>query len=909
MEYLSFVFFLFLLGFFWPKYSSFKKRLTALEAAVRDLQHSNTPLQENYLSGTAAEEAKDTPPVHSPLTVINPMASDAWILADTPAAAPPETYPAPPSDSRIVKEAPCPRSESAEDRHWNDRSLDKAEKETFSPGFGAVLKNLFSGDHHLVKTGVVILFFGMAFLVKYAAEHGFLPPEVRLILAAVTGIALIVLGWILRLRRTVYGQILQGGGVGILYLTVYSAFRLYPFLPAETAFVLLVLIAIGSGILAVLHDSRPLAFLGSVGGFLAPVLVPADRDNHVILFSYYALLDACICAIAWFKAWRELNVVGFLFTFAVGAAWGVRSYQPDLFVSTEPFLILFFLLFVFIAVLFALRQPPHLKHYVDGTIVFGTPLLAFALQSFLVKPYHYGLAWSAAAAGAFYLLVAWILFRKRRDALRALTETFLAFGVLFITLAIPLAFTERWTSAVWALEGTGILWVGVRTNRLPSRLFGVILQGLSWLFFLADAECTTGSTAILNGFFLGGFLISLSAIASAYFYSRCDHVTEKTPEKILGASLFFIGFLAWFAIGIHEIDIHLPQTTFLNASLVFFAFSCGTTSYLKNRIPWQPLLNPSLLLLPAMAIVLVFGFAEGMQHPFESGGATAWIIAFTIQYVIFYQQRQSSFPMQGYHAFSCLLLTAVCTLEAGWVSERAAGNHTAWSQAMRGLTPAAFLFALSSHAVQQVWPVKANRKTYVSHAAIIVICYLMCWILYGGFAYPGIPDPLPYIPFLNPLDCTVMVSLVAMVFWFRRLAEDEKDFFRGKLPFSRGLFVLLVFYWFNTILLRAIHSWAHVNYSPEALFDSVLVQTSLSIFWTICALSTMLWASRKKVLGLWLGGMILLSATVLKLFLIDLSEGNTVERIVSFVVVGALLLVVGYFSPRPPIGRNRDQAF
>jgi uncharacterized membrane protein len=148
-----------------------------------------------------------------------------------------------------------------------------------------------------------------------------------------------------------------------------------------------------------------------------------------------------------------------------------------------------------------------------------------------VKPYHYGLAWSAAAAGAFYLLVAWILFRKRRDALRALTETFLAFGVLFITLAIPLAFTERWTSAVWALEGTGILWVGVRTNRLPSRLFGVILQGLSWLFFLADAECTTGSTAILNGFFLGGFLISLSAIASAYFYSRCDHVTEKHRRR------------------------------------------------------------------------------------------------------------------------------------------------------------------------------------------------------------------------------------------------------------------------------------------------------------------------------------------------------------------------------------------
>ncbi|MCI5168161.1 MAG: hypothetical protein D3903_19250, partial [Candidatus Electrothrix sp. GM3_4] len=41
------------------------------------------------------------------------------------------------------------------------------------------------------------------------------------------------------------------------------------------------------------------------------------------------------------------------------------------FASTEPFLVLFFLMFTLIGVLFAFRQPAQLRGYVDGTLVFG----------------------------------------------------------------------------------------------------------------------------------------------------------------------------------------------------------------------------------------------------------------------------------------------------------------------------------------------------------------------------------------------------------------------------------------------------------------------------------------------------------------------------------------------------------
>ena len=101
-----------------------------------------------------------------------------------------------------------------------------------------------------------------------------------------------------------------------------------------------------------------LAVLGVSGGFLAPVLASTGGGSHVMLFSYYAVLNAGVLGIALYKAWRPLNVLGFVFTFGIGAVWGARFYRPELLESTEPFLLLFFLQYVVIAVVFALKQAP-----------------------------------------------------------------------------------------------------------------------------------------------------------------------------------------------------------------------------------------------------------------------------------------------------------------------------------------------------------------------------------------------------------------------------------------------------------------------------------------------------------------------------------------------------------------------
>ena len=54
------------------------------------------------------------------------------------------------------------------------------------------------------------------------------------------------------------------------------------------------IVTVGAGVLSVLQDSRPLAVLGIIGGFLAPVLTYSRPDDHVYVFSFFLVLNAAI---------------------------------------------------------------------------------------------------------------------------------------------------------------------------------------------------------------------------------------------------------------------------------------------------------------------------------------------------------------------------------------------------------------------------------------------------------------------------------------------------------------------------------------------------------------------------------------------------------------------------------------
>jgi uncharacterized membrane protein len=115
-----------------------------------------------------------------------------------------------------------------------------------------------------------------------------------------------------------------------------------------------------------------------------------------------------------------------------------------------------------------------------------------------------------------------------------------------------------------------------------------------------------------------------------------------------------------------------------------------------------------------------------------------------------------------------------------------------------------------------------------------------------------------------------------------------------------ALFGAAAFVWVNGTLLRTLHHWADIPFVLQPMLASRLVQASFSILWTLLALGLMVFATRRALRPVWLAGAALMAVVVAKLFLVDLSGVGTVERIVSFIVVGVLMLVIGYLSPVPP---------
>jgi uncharacterized membrane protein len=167
----------------------------------------------------------------------------------------------------------------------------------------------------------------------------------------------------------------------------------------------------------------------------------------------------------------------------------------------------------------------------------------------------------------------------------------------------------------------------------------------------------------------------------------------------------------------------------------------------------------------------------------------------------------------------------------------------------------------------------------------------------------GTMAPLPYLPLLNPLDLTTGFALVLSVG-----AMDAFSARPGRPPALRARLriaaMALAYLWFNLILLRSAAHYLGIAYRMEDLAASQFVQAMLSLVWSASALVIMRYAAQRAMRRTWSTGALLLGIVLFKLFSVDLANGGSMARVVSFVGVGLLMLLIGYFAPYPKAGEG-----
>ena len=742
----------------------------------------------------------------------------------------------------------------------------------------------FSGGNLLVRIGGVVLFFGLSFLLKYAAEHSIISMEMRLWGIALTAVVLMVLGWKLRKREGAYGQILQGLGIAMLYLVIYGAAKFYAMLSLDIAFMLMLAVVLLGSVLAVIEDALPLALFSTAGGFLVPILTSSGEGSHVVLFSYYAFLNVGVFIVAWYRSWRVLNVLGFLFTFVIASAWGVLKYKTGYFATTEPFLILYFAMYLCIAIVFTLKHPFEPKNFVDSTLVFGLPLVAFPLQLHLVKNIPYGDAWSAVVLGLLYLgLWQWL---KTKERTKLLADSFLVLGVLFLTIAIPYIFNADVSAALWSVEGSAAIWLGLKQARRFTRYFGMLMLTIS-IFVYPDAVSYYGITLAE---YLGYIIIIIATLAASYLLD--SHKESMLKWNNYMAKIFLaLGMMLWFTANLSV----LPAGYFYHGQDVLLTLIVGVSLLfgLTRHLSWKLLAHTLQGVTPLGLFIFLAGANDNLLHihPSAHWGAFLFVALFSLHFLLLYAYKKVWRFENELHLLGLWFMVLLLSIELHYHLLSLAKDKV-FEAVFLALVPflTSVLLLLPKH--YKGW-LESYRKTYQHIGVGFLMLVLLLWELAMFFKVM----PHGTVALFNLLDLIQIAVLLSLAYWVYHQrafwSEQTKTILYAKVSFL-GLVLLSV------LFARYVHYTQETDYTLHTLWHSNYFQTGLSLLWSMVAIILMLLSKRYAHRPLWMAGFGLLIVVVLKLFFVELASSGTVERIISFMVVGGLLLVIGYFVPLPP---------
>ena len=879
----------------------------AAAASARAVHPAPGDAEEPTLSELVRRQARDASQAPSPEPA--PQAPvPAPVAASVPAGEGPAVASTPPPLPPAPGRAPRPGDEVEVDAVTRARVAAASTRVSHAyspppPRENALLravKRWFTVGNVPVKIGMLVLLAGVAALLKYASDQGLfsLPLELRLAGVAAVALAALAFAWKRRESNRVFALSLQGGAIGVLLLTVYAAFRLYGILPAGAAFALSVVLVAGMGLLAVLQDAKALAVFALLAGFLAPIWLSTGSGNHVALFSYYAVLNAAIVAIAWFRSWRVLNLLGFAFTFGIGALWAGSGYRAEHYASTQPFLLLFFVFYLLVPILFARRQPEGRRDLIDGCLVFGTPLVAFSMQaglldSILPDGARMPLALCAVGLGALYAGLAWALLR--RAGYMALGQAYAILAVGFATLAVPLALSARATASVFALEGAGLVWLGLRQGRTLPQFGGTVLQMLAAAALLVGFFDHGGADAraVLNPTAMGALLITLAGFASAW--------ALRAHDRSGSAALFYLWGLAWWVgNGMHEVDRFVAGDAKPDALLALAAITGWLAAEVHRSRPARAQAWTVFAAFLAAMPLLVWQDASHGHALGGAWGAAAWGLFAVLGLRSLWCLREHDGAADLARFAWWLLWPLLLSLEGGWFAAQA-GLAPGWRQAMLALP----WLALAALALWR-WPWLAfprdpdeadGLRVPLLGVAFAVIA--AGWLL--ALLQPLSPAPLPWLPLLNPGELAQLVALGLGAAWLWSDGTPSLSRLRSLVLALAGFLLL------SASTLRSVHHWGGVAWNPDLLSTS-MAQTSLTVVWSVLGVIGWIAGSRRGHRGLWLAGALLMGVVLAKLLLVDSRHLGGMFGIISFIAYGVLCTIVGYLAPAPPRTGQQEES-
>ena len=328
--------------------------------------------------------------------------------------------------------------------------------------------------------GIVAILFGVSFFLKWSFDNDLIGPAGRVMLGGVAGLAFLLAGLFLHPRRDLpfLSEGLAGGGLGMLYLSLFAAHALYHLLASGPTFAGMFAVTLAGAGVAVATRREATAVLAVLGGLLTPVLVRVPQPDERRLLAYLVVLDVLVLLIARFRTWPALNRLAW-----VGTAAILSTLVLDPAPGPHPLarLILLTLLWaIFLAApIWRERAEGRRGRELDLALTVANAAAYFAFAYWTLEAWQPRLEVPLALALAivYRLIAADYARRVPDDAGTAIAYEGLAWTSL--TIAFPLAVDGQWVTLGWAVEGLVLIWAASRLTTPVAPLGGLLALTLA----------------------------------------------------------------------------------------------------------------------------------------------------------------------------------------------------------------------------------------------------------------------------------------------------------------------------------------------------------------------------------------------------------------------------------------------
>ncbi len=792
------------------------------------------------------------------------------------------------------------------------------------------------GARWAVWVGGIALALGGIFMVKYSIESGLLSPGIRLVLAALFGLALVAAGEVIRRRASpvlsnafqnaMIPGVLTAAGVVALFGSTYAAHGVYGFIGPATAFVLLALISLATLGLSLLHG-QALAGLGLLASMTTPALIASTSPKPWILFGYLTLTWLATQSASRLRHWL----------IAPSFANGLLSLWPLLYITFSPAPDLTPVTLSMLAMIggtiflwpgrYPIPEPvrenreadaapvddmPQPQHAIGqwaaflaraplgmtltasvGALTVSLGLLAYALE------YGYPIAdatfmfaaivASVAAFGAGRLYASWA------TILSAAIAVVGASGVLTNWIAgIEPGATDGTvslqSSVVYELLGLGAIFVLIGAFFLRRFARDEKPYAALWCLVMAATPLAIATISFVNfgnwtldwlhGLYGIGLAIVLIALAEWQYRGESD--ARNLPTNILAAGSFAAAVFA-----LHTLTHHATATILLPVLGIAYLLAGRLRSWpvlpwamvaalivTMGRIAWQPtIVDPASLGTTPVFNMLLAGY--GIP------AALAVCAAFITRRSPSLRLRNA---LQALACFLVLLTIAILVRHAmnGGVLNDAAptlGEQSIYT--LLAIGASATLMALDLSAASPVFRYGGMALGAASVAMILALHVLGLNPFVTG-------ESTGRIPLFNLLLLAYLLPAIA----YGGLALYARN--RRPLPYVAMLALAAAVMAFAWATLSVRRFWQG-EYIP---FWNGFIQGELysySVVWLLIGIALLGLGTRFEARSLRIASAALVSIAVVKAFLIDMAHLEGFLRALSFIGLGAVLIGIGLF--------------